>query len=65
MIPLNVFQINVLDNKGNDHSLSLREKLFYGSQDFSSNAMYLRLLCIKTPLCIPVTLRELSGVPKA
>lgn len=61
MIPLNVFQINVLADKGNDRSLSLPERLFCDSQDFGINAVCPRLLCIKPPLCIPGTLTELTS----
>lgn len=61
MIPLNVFQINILANKGNNRSLSVPERLFCDSQDFRINAVYPRLRCIKTPLLIPVTLTELTS----
>lgn len=41
--------------------MTLPERLFYDSQDFRINAVYPRLLCIKTPLHIPVTLTELTS----
>lgn len=44
MIPLTVFQINILANKGNDCSLSLPERQFYDSQDFRINVVYPRLV---------------------
>lgn len=50
MIPLTVFQINILANKGKDCSLSLPERQFYDSQDFRINVVYPRLLCIKYTL---------------
>lgn len=58
MIPLNVFQITILANKGNDRSLSLPERLFYDTLDFRINAAYPGLLCIKTLLCIGFTSTE-------